>query len=133
MVLDLGPQRMEIVSHSTGNVNSKFVVRIRGVNPQGESADVTIFFTEKSMGMARASLKACGFDVDTHPLSALDSSPPMLKGNKVAIMVEEFNGKTRCSIDLNQRADKEQCDAMTKALRAAKKSNAPQEAGDIPF
>lgn len=137
-----GPQRVSIVSHSTGNVNGKFVVRIRVLTKDGEAAEVTIFCTEKSMGMARASLKVCGFDIDTHPVQALDVSPPMLGGNEIPIIVEDYNGKPRCSIDLNQRAEKSACDAITAALRAVKKQNqnqppgqgeAVEDYGNIPF
>jgi hypothetical protein len=65
----------------------------------------------------------------------------LLAGKKVALLVDEWNGKTQVKIDVDSRASTKMLDAMTAKIRAVKKGNhaaAPaandaEDYGDIPF
>lgn len=144
-MLELGPHVGRIIGHSSCQLAGKDAIRI-AVTIEGEATpfNVIIFLTEKAMGMARASLKACGFDCDKQDLAEIDCTPPCLAGNSVPLMAEEYNGKLRLSIDLNQKIQKPRMAALTQALRNVKKrGDGPAPAGkaerpdadygDIPF
>lgn len=134
-MLELGPCKGLITGHSSCVINGKEAIRL-GVAIVGEDQpqSVTIFLTDKSMGMARAQLKACGFDCDNQSLGDIDVSPPCLAGNEVSLIAEEYNGKLRLSIDLNKRIDKNRLDSLSQALRDVKKNrdDAPRDAGKQP-
>ena len=130
-MIELGPTKGTIVSHRSRMIGDKLTISLT-CKVGEEHCEALIWITDKSMGMARRALKLCGFDIDQHTLDLLDARPTMLANKVVPLMVDEYNGKQRVSIDLDQRAEKGTMDAVTKKLRAAKKSadTAPE---DIPF
>lgn len=144
--LELGPHKGVIVAHRSKMIGDKLAIVVR-CDVNGETADATIYMTEKALGMSRRALKVCGFDIDKNDLSMLDIKPTLLAGNPVPLMVDEWNGKTQIKIDIDGRAEKAALEAMTKQLRAVKKSNnatagaaasgggaeAAEDFGDIPF
>jgi hypothetical protein len=121
-MLELGPTEGTIVSHRSKMLGDKPGIAIL-CDVGGESAEAVIFLSDKAMGIARRALKQCGFDVDAQPLSMLDSNPTLLAGKKVALLVDEWNGKTQVKIDVDSRASTKMLDAMTAKIRAVKKGN----------
>jgi hypothetical protein len=108
-----------------------------------------IYFTDKSMGLARAQLKALGFDCEKESLATLTEK--CLVGRTVTVVLED-NGKgglkvSRFGVFGNRDAPKEDEFAMLDAaLKSAKKSKpapaasapaddglAPDSGEDIPF
>jgi len=144
-VLEIGPHKGLIVGHSSAIINGKEAIRITvEITGEDQNHNVLIYLTEKSIGMARASLKACGFDCDKQDLAEIDCTPPCLHGKVVDLIAEEWNGKLRLSIDLNRRMEKAQLSSLTKKLRDVKKkpdaapaSPSPvrpgEDYGDVPF
>ena len=97
----------------------------------GERGEALIWLTPKSMGMARQSLKMCGFDVDKREISELDVDRKTLEGNRVAIYIDEYNGKPQVRIDTSAAPAKSVMAQITQALREAKKSDDPS--GEIGY
>ena len=109
-----------------------------------------IYFTDKSMGLARAQLKALGFDCEKESIRTLTEKS--LVGRTVTVVLED-NQKgglkvARFGVFGNRDAPKEdEFTKMDNALRAAKKSKpatsaapapdgdgfAPDNGEDIPF
>lgn len=86
-----------------------------------EEIVATIWLTEKSMKMARAALKKCGFDPDTKSLRELQDHPHALANNPVQIEVEEDDrGQIRANIALGKMTDSK-IEELTEAIRRAKK------------
>lgn len=142
-MLDLGPIEGVITSHRSRMLGDKLAIGIK-CDAGGESVEALIFITEKAMGMARRALKLCGFDCDKHDLVLLDLQPGLLAGNKVPLLIDEFNGKQQVKIDIDQRAEKSLLARATSALRNVKKKGKEGESeptpagknedyGDIPF
>lgn len=131
-MLELGPHEGTIQSHRSRILGGKEAISILCAVGD-EQAEAIIFLTEKSLGMARAALKLCGFDIDKQDLLHLDMSPTLLAGRKVPLMVGEYNGKTQVKIDINQRIDKATLGNLTKQLRSVKKAAQPAPDDDIPF
>lgn len=139
-MLEIGHHKGLIVGHSSAIINGKEAIRITvEIAGEEQNHNVLIYLTDKSIGMARASLKACGFDPDKQDLAEIDCMPPCLQGKVVDLIAEEWNGKLRLSINLSQRMDKTKLSSLTQALRDVKKSKgdasppAHREDGDIPF
>ena len=127
-MLDFGSYKATVKSTSLRVINDKTVVQVCCVVGE-ESCDVLIFITEKSLGIARASLKACGFNIDTTDLSALDQFPSPIEGNEVPIYVEDYNGKLRANVELNRKPEPGTLADLTKSLRDVKKKTGD----DLPF
>lgn len=139
MPLTQGCHFVEILSHDIRNIGDKEAVVLVALLPDGDTTDVLIFLTEKSMGIARRSLRLCGFDPDKQSLSDLTDNPELLKGRKVSILAEEWNGKIRANIMLNPEPTKKRVHALDSMLRAAKSDNedpippATSTDEDLPF
>ena len=132
-----GLAKARIVSHTIREIGDKEAAVIRFEHPCGEVVEALVFMTVKSMNMARAQLKRCGFDPDTQELDELVEKPTLLAGNLVEILVEEYKGKRQAKINLNEALGKTRLKSLSLALRHAKNKNdddAPPPAGDdIPF
>lgn len=96
-----------------------------------ETIDAQIWLTDAAMGMARKSLKACGFDVDKLSVSELDSNPTLLVGHEAEIVVaiddyaakyDRVAFKVKYINPIGAKPKQTDLDRITKALRAAKKS-----------
>ena len=106
--------------------NGNLFVNLKMELTTGENVYSRIFITEKSMGIARARLKKCGFDVDAQELADIEQNSDLLTGNQVPVDVYEemYMGKnqTRVEITLDHlKVDKSALTRATKALRNAKK------------
>lgn len=88
-----------------------------------------VWLTEKSMGIARKSLKAMGFDIDTFDLSHLQENHTLLAGNKCKIDIQlDDQGKELRVKWINPLGDtpsKQVFDNLTQQLRTVKKANGP--------
>ena len=131
--LEIGVCTGEIKSHSLRVIGDKDAVSVQVETEYGAQTQVLIFLTDKSMGIARTQLKACGFDVDKYDIDALDDDQTMLAGNKIPLIIEEYNGKIRAGINLNRSVDKDKRPSITKKLRDAKKTQVAPAEDDIPF
>jgi|SRR3990172_3183232 len=127
MALEVGRHKVEILENSLSTVNGKPVVRLLIQTQQEDFAEVLIWMTEKSMGIARASLKICGFDCDAEDLAVLDSDPTRLRGKMIEIFAEDRQGTIRAQIALNQKPDAGTIASLTKQLRAANRSGEVEE------
>lgn len=97
---------------------------------------VPVYITEKSKGIARAQLKACGFSVDRHPLSVLEKQPTFLAGHTapVEIYEEEYGGKLRTKARIVTSkvsgVAANEIDHAEILLRSAKKAGEPATADE---
>lgn len=101
----------------------------------GEEYVASIYFTEKSIGMARSKLRACGFDPDTQELAEIGKSISLVGRNvQVDIYNDTYGGKTRVKADICTDAppNRERIVALQAQLRAAKKSSTETDE-EIPF
>lgn len=119
-----------IQSHYIGqNGNGNAFVGIRLVVEDWDDALTTkIYLTKAAMGIARAKLKAAGFDVDAQELEALEMNPEMLAGNPVQVEVSEevYNERPYTKVEIVTdfgKVDKSKLGEITQALRKAKDSD----------
>ena len=114
---------------ATGTVD----VNVRLVFSDRSEMSAHIYITEKRKHMARAELKACGFDPDKQDVWDLDEHPDMLATNEVPVVVfmDEWEGKRRlkCEIDIPKaKPDPNQMKKATTWLREDKsKAEEPNE------
>lgn len=147
-MLSLGRAKYKITYNELRTISGKDVVVIGFNDQDGEPGEALIWMSDKSMGIARQSLKLCGFDCDKESLVVLAENAERLAGNEVDLMVEEYNGKIRAQVALNSAPSKKRLDELTSMLRAVKKADraepdtvpagAPDEAppigdDDLPF
>lgn len=106
----------------------------------GEEVPCTIWLTDKAMGMARAALRKCGFDVDTEDLDELRANPQLLAGNKVQIEVEDKEKYGLQGSIVLGSIPKSRISELTKKLRDAKRNGhdedpvpAASDDSGIPF
>jgi len=133
MPLPLGSYEAEIVENSVRDFGSKSAVSLYVRSDDGADGEVLIFMTEKSMGIARASLKRCGFDVDTRDLEELANDRRLLEGMRVPLKVEDYKGKPSAKIDLSGPPPKTEMQRLTTALRTAtKRGEGPSFSDDAP-
>lgn len=89
--------------------------------------------TEKSLRMARKSMKAIGWDIDNDDLKALADLPLALKGKKceVVIVEEVYNDQATLKIaffnEPSKPGDPSLLDDLTKALRSVKSKKADHD------
>jgi hypothetical protein len=104
-----------------------FVVGFRAAD--GERMAGYLYTSDKAIGIARKSMKAIGFDIDTRDLNELCDNPKLLDGNEAEIDVveEEYKGKIRTKIawinPVARKVSKEDLQRLTHALRNAKRAN----------
>jgi hypothetical protein len=110
----------------------------------GEFIGGPVWFTDKAMGMARATLKLMGFDPDSQETILLDTNPTLLAGRTVLVDIQEneYNGKVTLQAKyVLDSVDKKAISDIQKKLRAAKhvEQSAPlfqptvQPEDEIPF
>ncbi len=93
-----------------------------------------IYLTRKSLGIARARLKAIGFDIDEHDLEELADHPALLAGQvaEVELADETYRGNTSLKVvnigRPKAKMKKEDLAALTRGMREAKKRD--EEEGD---
>ena len=121
--MEIGRHTVTIVEGNIITVNDKPVCSVRVTFSDGEEADSFIFMTEKSMGMARAQLKVCGFDPDVTGVDALVDNPGLIAGKVIDVVVEDYNGRLQVKIPTRSTPPKSTLDRLTKGLRAAKGKN----------
>ena len=96
-----------------------------------------IHFTEKSMELARKSLKSIGFDPDAHALDEFQRDPKLCVGNKAEIVIEdhEYNGKTSLRVKwinaLPKPVEKNILAGITRSLRLAKKRDDVENESEV--
>lgn len=135
-MIQIGQQIATVVEHMlqtherTGNLYVFVIFELDG----GDRIPGEIWLTEKSMNMARKSLKAIGFDVDSRNIGELDLDHALLNGQKCQVDIQEevFKNEARLKVKwinpLPKPKSQTQLDTITKALRAAK-SRRPDENG----
>lgn len=127
-----------VVNNSVRSINGKTVFSLI-VTIAGEEWEVLIWASPAALGMARAGLLRCGFDVDREDVSVLRENGRHLAGRSVPIVFESYRGKLQARIDLQGPPSAEEIGRLTAALRAVKESSdgegepAPLADGDIPF
>lgn len=113
-----------------------------GMRLEFETSDVMakIWLTEKAMPLARAQLKACGFDPDTQDLQTLGDNQTLLAGRMVQIdVVDDDKYGPQASIVTRKNLNATRLSELGKGLRDAKRDNeapvaeASQDDGSIPF
>ena len=120
MPLPLGSYEAEIVENSVREFGTKSAVVLLVTTDSGANGEVLIFLTDKSMGMARASLKRCGFDCDTRDLEELANDQKALAHMRIPLKVEIYNGRPSAKIDLSGPPAKTELKRLTEALRTVK-------------
>ena len=137
MELLAGVYEAIVVSHHwitarTGTTGLQVVISV--VDQWGEEHEMTgtIYMSKKSMGMARAQLKALGFDPDHQELAELGYEIS-LSGNpcQAELAEEEYNGRKSLKVKWFGKhlppPSKEQLAETQKALQAAKHSQTESE------
>lgn len=130
--MEMGLHRVEIASTSLAVLGDKPAIRVVVRFADGEETDVVVWLTEKAIGIARQQLKKCGFDPDMEDLQILDDDPTRLAGNKIDIIVEEFNGKLRAQIPLKTTPSKKEVTRLQGLLRSIKKDDPAPKANTSP-
>lgn len=128
-MLTIGKHNVKIISHTVRGIGDKDAVSIQAQMDDGETLDVLVWLTNKSMGIARRALGLCGFDCDKQSICDLADNPRLLAGRRVDILVEEYNGKLRGQILLDPATPQAKMRQFDAELRAAKKA----DEDDIPF
>jgi hypothetical protein len=128
--------KCKIVRNGIETIGDKDAVKIYVEHPDtGDTGSALIFMTAKSMGMARAALKACGFDPDLTSLAVLVTDEEHLAGREVPIFVDEYNGKVQLRIE-TRRVPTPSMVKTYDALLKKKASDAPLNPPDqdeLPF
>lgn len=136
MPLPLGTYEVSITDNAIRGIGGKSAVSLSVRTDKGEHGEVLIFLTEKSMNIARAQLKRCGFDVDTRELDELSQDSggeAVLAGVRIPVKVEMYNGKPSAKVDLSGPPPKSEMQRLTAALRASKsRKEGPSFADDAP-
>src|SRR6185436_6956658 len=117
MALEIGRFDVEIQSHSLRTIGDKDAASIVFKTAGGEEGRALIFLTERSMGIARRSLKLCGLDLDKCSLADLQINQTLLAGNHVWVLIEEWNGKMRAQIDTNGAPEEARIKQLDKMLK----------------
>jgi len=118
-----------LTTSQVGNPGLSIKVKIDDDWDSGQTFIGTIWFTEKSMGMARGQLRALGFDMDANELADLEDTISLV-GVKVDVELKEevYNGRSELRIARfggpAPPPTKAALAAATKALRSVKKSPA---------
>ena len=114
--------------------NGTVDVNVRLVFADNSEMSAHIYITEKRKRMARAELKACGFDPDHQDVWDLEDRPDLLLSNEVPVVVfmDEWQGKRRlkCEIDIPAaKVDQDMVKKATNLLREAKSKDEQAEEG----
>ena len=132
---DIGPHDVDVESNSVYvKDGSDIVIHVRFKFSDGEIGDKDLYPTksEKSLQIARKSLKIMGFDIDKRLVDELQDNPKLLAGQKVRVVVEEheYNGNVTNRIawinDIPKPASKAALKALTERLRNCKNDNASE-------
>ena len=101
-------------------------------NAEGEKIASQIWFSKKSMNIAKAQLRACGFDTHSESLLLLKENPKHLAGKKVDIDVEEeeYRGQSqvKARIVTENNISNKRISQLDGLLKGSEK-----EEDDIPF
>lgn len=136
MTLTPGLYDATIKSHSVGATQTGTPYVRLACEAAGEEVPVFIYLSQKAMGMARASLKKCGFDCDKQELSELRDKPGLLAGTKVAITFEDDEQYGARGQILLSSIDDKRLKELTGQLRSVKKkgvATSDSEDDDLPF
>lgn len=101
---------------------------------EGEPIAAQIWLTKKAMNMARAQLRACGFDPASEPLARLKENRSHLAGRKVDVEVapEEYKGQVSLKARIKTSdVTKARIEELQAAMMA--KGDPGDETDDIPF
>lgn len=119
--LGLGKYEVEILENGVRNLGGKTAVSLIVADERGDEGEVLIFVTPKSAKMARAQLKVCGFNVDNYPIEVLDSEKDLLKGHRIPVIAETYNGRVSIKVNMQGPPPKSAMESATAMLREAKK------------
>ncbi len=136
MAIKIGKQTVVIQGNELVELGGTNAVKLfcETVGNEPESIDVVIWITEKSAGIARASLKICGFNVDEEDFQVLSDNRDRLKGKEISVLVEERGSRLRAQIILNTTPTKKRITEIQGLLRDVKKGNpAGSKDEDLPF
>ena len=125
---------MIVLRMNVREIVGKTVVAITLRMERGEECESLIWLTDKSMGFARAQLRACGFNVDTTSLEEIDLDPKLCAGNKVMVSTEDYKGKVQARIETANKVTKGEMRRLTEGLRNAKSfaEDGEDAPGDAP-
>lgn len=141
--MNIGRQKAEIISTKLKCTQKGTDYVSISVMVGDEQGEIAVWLTHRSMGMARAQLAVCGFDIEKHGLEALEDQPELLRGTIIPVDVDDetFNGKTtrKINIAMKDKPDPVRIAKLTDEMRKAKAPNMeaamleePSEDG-IPF
>lgn len=116
----------KIVRAAPREIGTKDAIEVKAELASGELVSALIFLTQAAANMARAQLKACGFDADTQSLAALLNNDQLLAGNFVEIEADEYNGKPQWKIVTGKPVPKSRLAGHDSMLRAAKERDATE-------
>jgi len=121
-----------IVGNTIRTLGDKDAIAIK-FEADGQTEEALIFLTPKSMGIARAQLRVCGFNPD-EGLVELIKNPTRLAGRQIPIEVEEYNNRLQFRIPTASAPNASRIAELDKAIKAAKKDGEAEIAEeDIPF
>lgn len=131
--MDIGLQKATIVGNSIENIDTKDGTKpavIIRVTVGEEMGKITIWLTEKALGIARRHLKTCGFDPDKEDFGVLIDKPNRLAGKEVDVIVEQKGQYMNISLPLGNAAPpRSVVAALGKALRDVKKGSSEEDEG----
>jgi hypothetical protein len=134
--MEIGLQKAVIVGNSIETIETKdgakpaVVIRVTVGEEMGK---ITIWLTEKALGIARRHLKTCGFDPDAEDFGVLIDKPQRLAGKEVDVIVEQKGQYMNISLPLgNPAPSRAEVSRLGKALREVKKHDGDAPTTDAP-
>lgn len=126
-----------ILKNTIRSIGDKEAVAIRiEIAEEDEHGEALIFLSEKSMGMARAALRVCGFDPDKQDLQALFDDSGLLAGKPVPVEIEEYKGRAQWRIPTSTAPSKKRMGELSKLFKSAgskASAGAAHDDSDLPF
>jgi hypothetical protein len=117
----------------TSKSGTKYLAIKLGVGT--ELKTTKIYFSQRSMGIARAKLSNIGFDIDLNGLEVLSENPGYFMGKEITVDIwqEEYNGRTMDKVEIpfeRPRVSREDLEGITDSLRKEKKGKSKSKDPD---
>lgn len=129
--MEIGLNKAQITGNSIQTIETKdgpkpaVVLNVEVDSGSGpEAGKVTIWLTDKALGIAYKHLKTCGFDPQTEDFGILIEKPDRLAGKVVDVIIEKRGNYFNISLPLGSAPpSKAEIQKIGKALREVKKKD----------
>ena len=126
MIGDGWTGKVEVLQNEIRKLGDHTVVSLTCASVgEGHPLNVLIWLTENSMNIARAQLKAAGFNVDDTALDMLQQDRSYLQGNTFQASAEEYNNRISGRVVI-QTVTKAHLLKLQEGLRRARRRGEPE-------